>query len=126
MAPDTAVAVIPRSKFAEVMAAIGDGTLEADISDAIVELVETLRQLGEGGGKPKAAITLKIKFMNDRGMFDVDSEMSVTAPKKVRPRTVMWPIVGGGLSRTNQHQLDAFHKDPPPDSRPALDISISR
>ena len=120
----TAVATLPRSRFAELLRSVGDGSLEEELSDIVVELVNRVRTLGENqGGKPAGAIVLKIKMKYDRGVFDVDADVKTTQPQTVRPRTLMYATPNGGLSRNNPAQLEAFREVTTPDV-PVRDLSI--
>lgn len=124
MPEETKVAVVQRSKFGELLASIGDGSLEDDLSSIVIALTDKIRELGENaGGKPSGKIKLTVAFKYDRGIFEVDADVAVTEPKTVRPRTLMYPIRGGGLSRNNQGQIDAF-KQPEPDDRPIRNLSV--
>jgi hypothetical protein len=114
----------PRSKFSELLKAIGDGTLEEELSEIVVKLADKLRQMGEHGGKPVGQIDLKVKMKYDRGVFEVDSNVAVKEPQTVRPRTLMYPARDGGLSRNNQQQIDAF-KEVPANTAPVRDLPIS-
>lgn len=119
------VAVV-RSKFSELLAAIGDGTLEDELSGIIVAQTSKLRAMGEHGGKPASTLTLKVKMKFDRGVFEVDSDVAVKEPQTVRPRTLMYPARDGGLSRNNHNQIEAFSEKAPVDDRPARALSISK
>lgn len=126
MPDSTAVATLPRSKFAELLRSVGDGSLEDELSDIVVELVDQIRTIGEGGGgKPlgKIRVTVAIKF--DRGVFEVDADVVTMQPKTVRPRTLMYAIPGGGLSRNNPQQIDAF-RDVTPPARETRELSVTR
>jgi hypothetical protein len=115
-----------QSKFSELLAAIGDGTLEEELSGIVVNLAAKLRQMGEHGGKPAGQIQLKVKMKFDRGVFEVDSDVSVKEPQTVRPRTLMYPARDGGLSRNNSQQMEAFSDKAPRDERPARTLPFTK
>jgi hypothetical protein len=124
MPESTAVVTAKRSKLAELLASIGDGTLETELGDAIVELTAHLTSVGQHGTKAKGEVNLKLKFTYDRTMMDVDYDFTVKEPKAVRPRTTLYVAPGGVLSRNNPQQMDAFSRDLP-DGRPVRDVPLA-
>lgn len=126
--PETVIVpTTSKSKFGELLASIGDGTLEQDLSDIVVGLAEDLRQMGEhGSGKPAGQITIKIKMKYDRGIFEVDPQVDVRKPQVVRPRTLMYPAKGGGLSRNNPQQIEAFKEPPINEERPMRSLALNQ
>ena len=126
MPENTAVVATQRSKFVELLRSVGDGSLEDELSDIVVHLVDKMRTMGDNnGGKPAGAIVVKIKMKYDRGVFDVDADVKTTEPQTIRPRTLMYAIPGGGLSRNNPQQMDAFRELPPAPVRETRELSIA-
>lgn len=123
---NTAIATVKRSGFSELLGAIGDGTLEQDLSDIVIQLSDAMREHGGTEGKSKGSIKLMIKFNYDRGLVDVDSDLAVVEPKVKRTRTVLWPVPGRGLSRSNPQQIDAFKDVPMAQPEPPRSLSIAR
>jgi hypothetical protein len=97
----------PRSKFMEILGAIGDGSYEEKLSDVAVKLTDHLKSLG---AKAKGKMVLTIDFVYDREMFEVEATVKTTEPQIRHPRTLMYPRADGGLSRNNSRQLEAFRE----------------
>lgn len=111
-----------KSKIAQLLQDIDRGTVEDELSDVYVNLIEKLRQIGDSqGGKPTGAITLKVKFRYDRGLMDVDATVAVSEPRPIRGRCIMYPAREGGLSKDHQNQMDAFRDIP--EATPIRDIT---
>src|SRR4051812_24485098 len=102
MPQDTPQVHQPRSRFIELLESVGDGSLEAELSDIVADLVAKVRGIGESsGGKPVGKVRVVVAIKYDRGVFEVDADVSVVEPKVLRPRTLMYAVPGGGLSRNN-------------------------
>jgi hypothetical protein len=93
----------------------------------VADLVAKVRGIGESsGGKPvgKVRVTVAIKY--DRGVFEVDADVAVVEPKVLRPRTLMYAVPGGGLSRNNPQQIDAFRQVPAAPTSETRAVSLTR
>lgn len=117
--------VPPRSRFLDLLSQVHDGTLEAELSDLLANLVHQIKTIGDSsGGKPvgKLSVTLAVKY--DRGVFEVDASVKTMEPKVIRPRTMMYAIPGGGLSRNNPQQMDAFRQVDPAGAGESRAVSL--
>lgn len=125
--PDTVVVpALTRSEFAELISAVGDGSTESKLSDAVKELVARLKLMGGENGKAAGELTLKIKFKYDRGAFDVDAAVTKKMPEFAHARTVLFLSPRGGLSRNNINQIDAFDAPVRLESKDRPSVALER
>ncbi|MDR3438985.1 hypothetical protein [Telmatospirillum sp.] len=93
--------------FSTLVSQLEDGQLHADLTTQIQDLVATLQDHAhEHGGKPAGKITLTIDMKYADGVFDVQADYKITAPKTARRRTVLWATPDNNLSRANPHQQE--------------------
>lgn len=86
--------------------AISDGTFMAEVSDRVAELTKDMTKLAEAtGGKHKGKVTISVEFLLDRGVYEVTADVMVREPKRVRGRSFLYGLPGGGLSPQNPNQL---------------------
>lgn len=117
----------PRSRFLDLLASVGDGSLESELSDLVADLVAQVKAIGDSsGGKPVGKIRTTIAIKYDRGVFEVDADVSTVSPKIIRPRTLMYAAPGGGLSRNNPQQIDAFRQVDPAPAVEQRSVSLAR
>lgn len=91
--------------FAQMLRDLGGGSFHREATEALASLVKEMWRVAEAtGGKPKGTFDLKIKFVLDRGIMDVDPAVKITAPATVRARTIMYPTPDGRLSRNDLRQ----------------------
>lgn len=96
----------PRESFCQQLAAMQRGQFDDEITGAVRELVREMTFIADRGtSKPKAAITLKVEFVLDRGVMDVVADFAVKRPKKVRGRTLLYPSPSGELLHHDPQQL---------------------
>lgn len=83
-----------------------DGRLEADLDATLRECVAALRRhVTTSGGKPKAAVTLKLGLTDDGNVLEVVGSITSTRPTPVRQRNIAFRTPGDGLSVQNPRQL---------------------
>ena len=96
----------PRESFCQQIAAMQRGQFDDELTGAVRELVREMTYLADHGtSKPKAAITLKVDFVLDRGVMDVVADFAVKRPKKARGRTMLYPSASGELLHHDPQQL---------------------
>jgi hypothetical protein len=93
--------------FSTLVTSLEDGALHAEITDEMKTLIADLQNhAAENGGKPKGKLVLTIDLKFADGVFDVQSDFKITAPKTTRRRTVLWSTPDNNLSRANPRQQE--------------------
>lgn len=95
--------------FGALVATCEDGDLDADLRQAIRDIVQSLNdEARDRGGKPTAKLTLTLVFRHDGGAIDIQAETDVKRPKKKRMRSVFWSTPDNDLTRQNPRQGEMF------------------
>lgn len=111
--PTAAEAVGAIRNFSQFIVMAEDGQLNADLSDALREIGQNLRDyVNAYGGKPTAGLTVKFKFKMDDGVVDIRAEFATTLPKVNRARTIAWTTAAGDFSPQNPRQMTLFPPGP--------------
>ena len=99
----------PRS-FAKLVTELGDGECQIELSKALHELVQQLREeaLRRGPqGVSKAALTLTLALTAEaRGVVTVAYEVKAKPPARLTTATTYWVTKGGNLSAENPRQAN--------------------
>jgi hypothetical protein len=91
--------------FVQLLAALEDGTLLAELSQEQSEIVAALNNhRAEYGGKPKATIALSFEFTLDGQTIQVRVKHDLKLPKGERSSTVLWTTPDNNLCRDNPKQ----------------------
>lgn len=101
-----------------------EGTFNAELSDDVRSLVAEMRDNQKDTGrvvKGKVTITLDMKLVD--GVFEINADYKVAAPKKTRSRTLLFATDGNNLVRDNPRQPDLPNiRDVTADKAPARAI----
>jgi hypothetical protein len=92
--------------FSTLLTNLEDGTLNADLSNDLENVVRDLQEAIDQGAKRKVAVSVTIEFTADRGVIEVSGKYKVKAPDKTRRRTLMFVHAGKFLSRQDDRQGD--------------------
>lgn len=89
--------------FERFLGELRDGTFVLDASDALAELVESVRQTGRAG---RLTLTFDIAPASKgaSGMVNVTDAIIARAPRPERRETFMYALEGGALSRRDPRQ----------------------
>lgn len=92
--------------FAQLVAALEDGVLLAELSEKLHTLVAELQSAHERlGGKQTGSLALSVELTYRDQVFDVKADYKIKPPKAVRGRTILWAMAEQGLSRANPKQF---------------------
>lgn len=91
--------------FSSFVQNLDDGGLHHDLTDALTEVVAKLNDARQAGdSKPKAELSIKLKFALDGQTIDVTGDFQTKLPKVKRERSVFWTTAKNRLSRSNPKQ----------------------
>jgi len=100
--------------FARFIQLIDDGVAEAEASDELHKVVQTLEAHAEENGSAKGQITLVINLnLGKKQRMDVTYELKSKTPKKARAVSPFWVSVKGFLTNKHPRQLDLGLKEVP-------------
>lgn len=95
--------------FALFIQYLEDGKIHTDLSEALKEIGQELRDHAQAfGGNPKAQLTLKIDFQLKDGITHITTDYGTKLPKVRRPLSVMWANAEGVFTPENPKQLSIF------------------
>lgn len=94
-----------RKQFVQFAAEQRRGAMNADLSDALAELVQTITEVG---GKAKGSLTLKldVSLNKDGYSVTVSDEIVLKLPKKETPSSLFFFDEHGNVSRNNPRQQE--------------------
>ncbi|EJB8473967.1 hypothetical protein HV077_21155 [Citrobacter freundii] len=105
--------------FSQQLAYINKGTLDAELTEALAEVIKAVRETGKKGD-----VTLKLNcaMLNtrDENTMKVTPKVSRTIPELDRADTIMFATADGDLLRDDpaQTQLDLKVIEPAPQTAP--------
>jgi hypothetical protein len=102
VAPPPAGAII---NFAQLVAAVESGELNADATREMQRLVAQLNDELLIGRKTSASISVRITLTADRGVIDTIGDLAVKEVKKPRSRSILY-IRQGVLTPRDERQAD--------------------
>ncbi len=95
--------------FDQVVAHLEDGDLNADLSVALHEIVETLSTyVLNNGGKPKAKLTLTLDIKLEGGTFEIKPSITKVVPVVPRGTAYLWSTAENLLTPVNPKQMQMF------------------
>jgi hypothetical protein len=68
--------------FSRVLAQLAEGRLEDRLTRALIDLIGDIQNADAEGSKPKGSITLKLEFIKNGRMMDVNPTIKVEKPKE--------------------------------------------
>lgn len=92
--------------FAQLLAAIEGGSLNADATDGMHRLTRELHDMMLLGRAASGSITVKIRFKADRGLIETTADIGVKHPPTIRGRTMLYVANGAYLSKRDPNQPD--------------------
>jgi hypothetical protein len=97
-----------KTAFSQQIASLAKGTLDAELTEALSELVKAINDHGKKGS---ITLTLSLKPEVQNGevkMISIKPDVKVSSPQPQRLSSVMWPTYDGELLRDDpdQAQLD--------------------
>jgi hypothetical protein len=94
----------PRS-FAVFVRQLADGDAEREASEALHELLESLRKEAEAQGAAKGILTLKFALTVDAmNQVEIAYDISTKEPTPLRPKAHLWITKGGNIVFENPRQ----------------------
>lgn len=97
------------NNFSQLVSTLEDGSLNADLTKQIGEIVETLNNhVLSFGGSPSATLKLKIDVKLKGGVMQITASNDITLPKSPRSQSIMWTDANGQLCQQNPRQRDMF------------------
>ena len=97
--------------ISSTLAAIDNGSVDAEIGRESREVIRWLTSLAEDVGAAKGELTIKMKFKVERnGTVDVQVESATKLPRKRKERGTFWVGKNGNLSDENPKQQKLFEK----------------
>ncbi|WP_186390478.1 hypothetical protein [Citrobacter freundii] len=105
--------------FSQQLAYINKGTLDAELTEALAEVIKAVRETGKKGA---VTLTLNCGMLNtrDENTMKVTPKVSRTIPELDRADTIMFATADGDLLRDDpsQTQLDLKVIEPTPQTAP--------
>ncbi|MFS9418143.1 hypothetical protein [Citrobacter sp. C411] len=105
--------------FSQQLAYINKGTLDAELTEALAEVIKAVRETGKKGA---VTLTLNCAMLNtrDENTMKVTPKVSRTIPELDRADTIMFATADGDLLRDDpaQTQLDLKVIEPAPHTAP--------
>lgn len=94
-----------RKQFVQFAAEQRRGVMNADLSDALAELVQTITEVG---GKAKGSLTLKLDIALNKDGYSVTvtDDIVLKLPKKETPSSLFFFDENGNVSRNNPRQQE--------------------
>lgn len=99
-----------QESFATMLTTVDRGRFNDALTDEVRELVQQLHQLGQGNGKPKGEITLKLKMAYDKGAIFLAFEHSTKRPKTAPVGSMLFPDEYGRLWKSDPRQGEIFRE----------------
>ena len=108
----------PRS-FAVLLQGIGDGDLNAELSETLTDVNKNLAARADEFGKAKGTLTLTLAIEIDRdGVVTLTPDVKTKLPKPARKNGRYWLTAGNNLSPENPKQTKLnLRKVPAPKTR---------
>lgn len=98
--------------FSTFIGDLEEGRLHAELTSQIRDIVAELHNvLIDQGGKPKAALAIKLNFKLDSGVIEVDAETKATLPKRLRSKSIFYATPSNDLTRRNPKQTELPLRD---------------
>lgn len=107
-----------QESFATMLTTVDRGRFNDALTDEVRALVQQLHQLGQGNGKPKGEITLKLKMAYDKGAIFLAFEHSTKRPKTAPVGSMLFPDEHGRLWKSDPRQGEIF-REPSAGASPA-------
>lgn len=112
--------------FAVLLAELDGGTVHADASKGMRQLVNELYELALNSGsrkgvKGRLTLTLDVSVLAN-GTASVDADVNVKIPKPKRLPSTMFVTKDGNLSAQNERQLKLGLREVKPNNEPARDV----
>jgi hypothetical protein len=109
----------------QLLAAHSNGYAVEQLSEKVKEIVEHLETLAtnEGVRKSKAALTIKLTFERDDGIYKIGVDPTVKLPAVAPPKTVFWATPAHGLVQQDPRQMNMPFQDVNRRSGPIVDVA---
>ncbi|MEC9346089.1 MAG: hypothetical protein VYB54_07670 [Pseudomonadota bacterium] len=99
----------PIRSFSAALAALEDGDLDADLSEAQRELIAAINDVAiEQGGTAGGKLALTVTYKVEGGVMEVRAAFTTTPPKKPRSKSMLWTTPDNDLTRANPRQPSLF------------------
>ena len=97
--------------FAIFLAEIEDGRLHGDLTDALTDLVQSLRDAAARTGKSVGKLDINFTLKFDGEIIEVVADYKAKAPKLARGRSIFWATPDNNLTKRNPAQPDLPFRD---------------
>lgn len=96
--------------FDQFVRVLEDGAVNGDMSKALKEMAEKLTDYSQdyGAKKVTGSITLKLDFILEGAVFEINSKITEKHPEEPRGRTVLWTTDNNLFTPQNPRQRDMF------------------
>lgn len=102
------------SPFPELVATADDGRLLEDLNQQVVNVVAALVAAHEkSGGKPKASLSLDVRFKLENGRIWIEAQAKTKLPKSEPAAALFYPTKDFTLARNDPKQRDLFRDEAP-------------
>lgn len=95
------------TSFSQQLSYINKGTLDAELTEALAEVIKAVRETGKKGA---VTLTLNCSMLNNRNenTMKISPKVTRSIPELDRAETIMFSTANGDLLRDDpdQHQLD--------------------
>lgn len=102
---------VPQTRsFAQFIQTVEDGTLHADLTEALKELNAEMNNHAQdhGGAKCAGKLTLTLDFKLDHGVFEIASDFTTKLPKQKRMKSIFWSTPENFFTPQNPRQMTMF------------------
>ena len=89
-------------EFSEVINQLRDGEARLDLNQALADAVESIRRNGKA---TSVTVTLTLSSMGD-DRLEITDKISLKKPDRVLPKTVVFLMETGQLTRRNPRQIE--------------------
>src|SRR5262245_54604602 len=107
--------VIMQTPFSQQLSFLSKGSLDAELTQALADVVKAVRETGKAGA---ISLTLKVSMLNqrDENAVKVTPAVKITTPKLPPYESVMFSTADGDLLRDDpkQQKLDLREVKKPP------------
>jgi len=95
--------------FTDAIAVFEGGTLNQDLTEHQRDIVAAINNaVADGAKRGKGTLVIKLDYVYDGELVDIQADVKTTLPKEKRKRSVMWTTPDNNLCRHDPRQDEMF------------------